>query len=109
MSEVVEVGSFTARPGKEAEAEEAFHALLEPTRREDGCILYALHRGAEEVRARRRGVFPCLVVRYSECEDDVLRVLEPLLVLRGPGARSGWRTRSALKQTRVWWPGNQVG
>lgn len=48
MSEVVVVGSFTAQPGKEAEAEEAFRALLEPTHREDGCILYALHRGADD-------------------------------------------------------------
>jgi quinol monooxygenase YgiN len=50
MAEVVVVGSFTAREGKEAEAEEAFRALLEPTHAEDGCILYALHRGAEDPR-----------------------------------------------------------
>jgi quinol monooxygenase YgiN len=50
MAEVVVVGSFTAREGKEAEAEDAFRALLEPTHAEDGCILYALHRGAEDPR-----------------------------------------------------------
>ena len=50
MPEVVVVGSFTARPGKEAEAAEAFKALVEPTHREDGCILYALHRGVEDPR-----------------------------------------------------------
>jgi quinol monooxygenase YgiN len=50
MAEVVVVGSFTARPGKEREAEEAFGALLEPTHAEDGCILYALHRGVDDPR-----------------------------------------------------------
>lgn len=48
MSEVVVVGSFKAQPGKEAEAAEAFRALVEPTHREEGCILYALHRGADD-------------------------------------------------------------
>src|SRR4051794_28411296 len=47
MSEVVVVGSFKAEPGKEVEALEAFKALVEPTHAEDGCILYALHRGAD--------------------------------------------------------------
>ena len=37
MSEVVVVGSFKAQPGKEAEALEAFKALVEPTHGEDGC------------------------------------------------------------------------
>lgn len=50
MSEVVVVGSFHARPGKEAEAVEAFKALVEPTHREEGCILYALHQGADDPR-----------------------------------------------------------
>jgi quinol monooxygenase YgiN len=48
MAEVVVVGSFSARPGKEREAEETFRALLEPTHAEDGCILYALHRGVDD-------------------------------------------------------------
>src|SRR5690348_10204719 len=48
MSEVVVVGSFTALPGKEAEAVEAFEALVAPTHAEDGCILYALHRGTDD-------------------------------------------------------------
>jgi quinol monooxygenase YgiN len=48
MSEVVVVGSFVAREGKEAEAVEAFQALVEPTHAEDGCILYALHRGNDD-------------------------------------------------------------
>ena len=53
MSEVVVVGSFKAQPGKEAEALEAFKALVEPTHGEEGCILYALHRAAT-IRARAR-------------------------------------------------------
>jgi quinol monooxygenase YgiN len=48
MSEIVVVGSFTARPGKEAEGLEALRALVEPTHPEDGCILYALHQGADD-------------------------------------------------------------
>ena len=50
MSEVVVVGAFTARDGKESEAQEAFEALVDPTHAEDGCILYALHRGHEDTR-----------------------------------------------------------
>jgi quinol monooxygenase YgiN len=48
MSEVVVVGSFKAEPGKEGEALEAFKALVDPTHAEDGCILYALHRGTDD-------------------------------------------------------------
>lgn len=50
MSEVVVVGAFVAREGKESEATEAFEALVQPTHDEDGCILYALHRGADDPR-----------------------------------------------------------
>lgn len=50
MSEIVVVGSFTARAGKETEAAEAFRGLVEPTHGEDGCILYALHQGADDPR-----------------------------------------------------------
>ena len=48
MSEIVVVGSFTARPGKEAEGLQAFEELVDPTHAEDGCILYALHRGSDD-------------------------------------------------------------
>ena len=48
MPEVVVVGSFKINPGKEEEALEAFKALVEPTHSEDGCILYALHRGVDD-------------------------------------------------------------
>jgi quinol monooxygenase YgiN len=50
MSEVVVVGSFIARQGKEDEARAAFEALVEPTHAEDGCILYALHQGHDDAR-----------------------------------------------------------
>ena len=50
MPEVVVVGSFTAEPGKEAEGLEALRSLVEPTHREEGCILYALHRGTDDPR-----------------------------------------------------------
>jgi len=48
MSEVVVVGSFKAEPGKEAEALQAFKDLVGPTHAEDGCIVYALHQGADD-------------------------------------------------------------
>jgi quinol monooxygenase YgiN len=48
MSEVVLLVTLTARPGKEAEGEDFLKALLEPTHREDGCLLYAIHRGVED-------------------------------------------------------------
>lgn len=48
MPEVVVTGSFKVNAGKEGEALEAFKGLVEPTHREDGCILYALHRGVDD-------------------------------------------------------------
>ncbi len=48
MPEVVVVGSFKAQPGKEEEALAAFRKLVGPTHAEAGCILYALHRGADD-------------------------------------------------------------
>lgn len=36
---------FTAAPGKEGELEEVLTALIEPTRKEAGCIRYDLVRG----------------------------------------------------------------
>jgi len=50
MPEVVVVGSFSAQPGKEEEAVAALEALLEPTHGEEGCVLYALHRGTDDPR-----------------------------------------------------------
>lgn len=48
MAEVVVVGSFTCEPGKEQEGLAAMEELVAPTHAEDGCILYALHRGADD-------------------------------------------------------------
>jgi quinol monooxygenase YgiN len=48
MPEVIVVGAFTANPGKEEETLEALNALVEPTHGEEGCILYALHRGTDD-------------------------------------------------------------
>ena len=39
MPEVFVVGAFTARDGKESDAQQAFEALVDPTHAEDGCIL----------------------------------------------------------------------
>ncbi len=48
MPEVVVVGSFRINAGMEEDALAAFSALVEPTHREAGCILYALHRGIDD-------------------------------------------------------------
>jgi quinol monooxygenase YgiN len=45
---IVVVGAFTAKPGQEQEARDAFAQLVPPTHAEDGCILYALHQGADD-------------------------------------------------------------
>lgn len=50
MSEVIVIGTLVAKPGKEAEAEKLLTDLLEPSHREEGCILYALHRGIDAPR-----------------------------------------------------------
>lgn len=50
MSEIVVVGSFTAREGQQEAALAAMEALVAPTHAEDGCILYALHQGADDPR-----------------------------------------------------------
>ena len=69
MAEVVVVGSFVAREGKEDEARSAFESLVDPTHAEDGCILYALHQGHDD---RRRFVF---VERWAS-EDAINAHLE---------------------------------
>lgn len=37
------VAEFKAKPGKEEELRKALLGLIEPTRREDGCVQYDLH------------------------------------------------------------------
>jgi quinol monooxygenase YgiN len=43
VAEIVVVGAFTAKPGKEEDAKQAFERVIGPTHNEPGCILYALH------------------------------------------------------------------
>ena len=48
MAEIVVVGALKARPGKEEDTREALAGLLAPTHAESGCIVYALHQGADD-------------------------------------------------------------
>jgi quinol monooxygenase YgiN len=48
MPEIIAIGSLKAQPGKEGATLAALAALVLPTQAEDGCILYALHQGAED-------------------------------------------------------------
>jgi len=52
MPEVVVVASFTAKDGREEEAERLLRGAIEPTHAESGCLLYALHRGTQDPRER---------------------------------------------------------
>ena len=45
---VTVVATFKARPGKEAELKQALTALVEPTRKEAGCLNYDLHQLPED-------------------------------------------------------------
>ncbi len=42
------VARVRAKPGKEEQVREALMALVEPTRKEAGCINYDLHRSQED-------------------------------------------------------------
>jgi quinol monooxygenase YgiN len=42
------VAEMVAKPGKEAELERQLLALIEPTRKEEGCVQYDLHRSTDE-------------------------------------------------------------
>ena len=50
MSEVVVLASLVARPGKEAEAEKFLLDLVTSAHGDEGCVLFALHRGADDPR-----------------------------------------------------------
>jgi quinol monooxygenase YgiN len=39
---------FQARPGREAELRQALTDVLEPTRKEDGCLFYDLHVATDD-------------------------------------------------------------
>jgi len=45
MSDVIVVATFVARPGHADAVETALRVPIAPTHDEDGCSLYALHRG----------------------------------------------------------------
>jgi quinol monooxygenase YgiN len=47
MKTVTVVANFQARPGKEAELRAALIGLVEPTRKEAGCLNYDLHVSLE--------------------------------------------------------------
>ncbi len=42
------VATMRAKPGKEEELRELLESLIEPTRAEEGCTTYALHRGTQD-------------------------------------------------------------
>jgi quinol monooxygenase YgiN len=48
MSQVAVVSISTAKPGQEAKLEAALRALVEPSRRDAGCITYDLHRDIKD-------------------------------------------------------------
>ena len=50
MSEVVVLVTLVARPGKESEAQRFLWDLLEPSHKDAGCLLYAVHRAADDPR-----------------------------------------------------------
>lgn len=43
------IAEMKAKPGKEAELERQLLSLIEPTRKEQGCVQYDLHRNTDEV------------------------------------------------------------
>jgi quinol monooxygenase YgiN len=42
------VAEMKAKPGREEDLRKAVLALIEPTRREDGCVQYDLHRHTDD-------------------------------------------------------------
>jgi quinol monooxygenase YgiN len=48
MPEIVIVGSLKAQPGKEDELGDALADVIDPTQAEEGCLLYAVHQGADD-------------------------------------------------------------
>ena len=48
MPEVVVIATFRAVPDQADAVEAALRAAIAPTHAEDGCLLYALHRGVSE-------------------------------------------------------------
>jgi quinol monooxygenase YgiN len=50
VGEVVVVAVFRARAEHREEVERGLRAILAPTHAEDGCLAFALHRGADDPR-----------------------------------------------------------
>ena len=48
MPEVVVIATFRAVPDQAGAVEAALRAAIAPTHAEDGCLLYALHRGVSD-------------------------------------------------------------
>lgn len=48
MGEISVVARIKAKPGMEKEVFEALTGLVAPTRREEGCICYILHRSTDD-------------------------------------------------------------
>lgn len=44
----VVVATITAQAGKEQEVKDLLLSILEPTRAEDGCVLYTLHQAQDD-------------------------------------------------------------
>ncbi len=48
MAYLTVVAEIVAKPGKEEELRRELLALIEPTRKEEGCVQYDLHQSADE-------------------------------------------------------------
>ncbi len=48
MAELTVIARVKAKPGKEAELEQALRAVVGPTHAEPGCLRYALHRSTDD-------------------------------------------------------------
>ena len=48
MAELTVIARLKARPGKEAELEQALRGAVGPTHAETGCLRYALHRSTDD-------------------------------------------------------------
>lgn len=63
MNKIAVIAIFTAKAGKEDALEEALSELVTPSRKDDGCISYDLHRDAND-----RSVF----IFYEQWESKEL-------------------------------------
>ena len=48
MPDVIVIATFTAKPGMADAVQAALATAIAPTHLEDGCLLYALHRGGDD-------------------------------------------------------------